>query len=227
MPLTFLYFIFSNLPISVWSNIRFYLKSLSEKQAAVVHDPHIENWQPRITLHVGNQQHYIAVDQVWITNTFGVWRICLKSWSINFFWSGLTLTKYGVDIVYLVYTQFGKLICTTRYNHITTPSSLPQLLSGGISTRQNCYLLIAWKTGKIVWSMKTGLSSNQSRAIIETHSKAYWFFLYLTQWDRQGKTGLRPALTGCVKVVHWLLLHTNCTQLTAHNSDACFWWKWV
>ena len=171
MPLTFLYFIFSKLPISVWSDIRFYLKSLSEKQAAVVHDPHIENWQPRITLHVGNQQHYIAVDQVWITNTFGVWRICLKSWSINFFWSGLTLTKYGVDIVYLVYTQFGKLICTTRYNHITTPSSLPQLLSGGISTRQNCYLLIAWKTGKIVWSMKTGLSSNQSRAIIETHSK--------------------------------------------------------
>ena len=156
MPLTFLYFIFSKLPISVWSDIRFYLKSLSEKQAAVVHDPHIENWQPRITLHVGNQQHYIAVDQVWITNTFGVWRICLKSWSINFFWSGLTLTKYGVDIVYLVYTQFGKLICTTRYNHITTPSSLPQLLSGGISTRQNCYLLIAWKTGKIVWSMKTG-----------------------------------------------------------------------
>ena len=171
MPLTFLYFIFSKLPISVWSDIRFYLKSLSEKQAAVVHDPHIENWQPRITLHVGNQQHYIAVDQVWITNTFGVWRICLKSWSINFFWSGLTLTKYGVDIVYLVYTQFGKLICTTRYNHITTPSSLPQLLSRGISTRQNCYLLIAWKTGKIVWSMKTGLSSNQSRAIIETHSK--------------------------------------------------------
>ena len=171
MPLTFLYFIFSKLPISVWSDIRFYLKSLSEKQAAVVHDPHIENWQPRITLHVGNQQHYIAVDQVWITNTFGVWRICLKSWSINFFWSGLTLTKYCVDIVYLVYTQFGKLICTTRYNHITTPSSLPQLLSGGISTRQNCYLLIAWKTGKIVWSMKTGLSSNQSRAIIETHSK--------------------------------------------------------
>ena len=146
MPLTFLYFIFSKLPISVWSDIRFYLKSLSEKQAAVVHDPHIENWQPRITLHVGNQQHYIAVDQVWITNTFGVWRICLKSWSINFFWSGLTLTKYCVDIVYLVYTQFGKLICTTRYNHITTPSSLPQLLPGGISTRQNCYLLIAWKT---------------------------------------------------------------------------------
>ena len=159
MPLTFLYFIFSKLPISVWSDIRFYLKSLSEKQATnicIIVTRQLCMTPILRTLHVGNQQQYIAVDQVWITNTFGVWRICLKSWSINFFWSGLTLTKYGVDIVYLVYTQFGKLICTTRYNHITTPSSLPQLLSRGISTRQNCYLLIAWKTGKIVWSMKTG-----------------------------------------------------------------------